>query len=36
MIDLEFLEDLFNGNSFPDTEECDIFEPLISRRKFCG
>lgn len=35
-IDLQFLEDLFNKEILPATEECGVFEPLSSRRKYCG
>ncbi|BCR90626.1 uncharacterized protein ACHE_60512A [Aspergillus chevalieri] len=34
-IDLQFLEDLFNKEILPATEECGVFEPLSSRRKYC-
>jgi hypothetical protein len=34
-IDLEFLEDLFNKDILPPSEECGSFEPLSSRRKYC-
>lgn len=35
-IDLQFLEDLFNHDIMPPTEECGVFESLASRRKYCG
>lgn len=35
-LDLSFLEDLFNKNILPPSEECGVFEPMVSRRKFCG
>jgi hypothetical protein len=35
-MDMDFLENLFNNNILPNTEECGIFEPLASRRKYCG
>jgi hypothetical protein len=35
-LDLAFLEDLFNKDILPPEEECGVFEPLASRRKFCG
>lgn len=34
-LDLKFLEDLFNKDLIPPEEECGIFEPLSSRRKYC-
>lgn len=34
-LDLNFLEDLFNKDLIPPEEECGIFEPLSSRRKYC-
>ncbi|CBF82218.1 predicted protein [Aspergillus nidulans FGSC A4] len=34
-VDLEVLEDLFNKEILPATEECGVFEPLSSRRKYC-
>ncbi|BCR91198.1 uncharacterized protein ACHE_70041S [Aspergillus chevalieri] len=34
-IDLQFLEDLFNHDIMPPTEECGVFESLASRRKYC-
>jgi hypothetical protein len=33
---LQFLEDLFNKEILPVTEECGVFEPLSSCRKYCG
>jgi hypothetical protein len=33
---LQFLEDLFNKEILPATEECGVFESLSSRRKYCG
>lgn len=36
VIDLQFLEDLFNKEIIPPVEECGVFEPLSSRRKYCG
>lgn len=33
---MQFLEDLFNKEILPATEECGVFEPLSSRRKYCG
>ncbi|KAG2001441.1 hypothetical protein GB937_010175 [Aspergillus fischeri] len=35
-IDLEFLEDLFNKDILPSSEECGSFKPLSSRRKYCA
>ena len=36
VINLQFLEDLFNKEIIPATEECGVFESLSSRRKYCG
>jgi hypothetical protein len=36
VLDLQFLEDLFNKDLMPAAEECGAFEPLASRRKYCG
>jgi hypothetical protein len=35
-LDLSFLEDLFNNKIMAPSEECGVFEPMQSRRKFCG
>ncbi|OJJ78603.1 uncharacterized protein ASPGLDRAFT_1510767, partial [Aspergillus glaucus CBS 516.65] len=34
-LDIQFLEDIFNHNIMPATEECGVFESLASRRKYC-
>lgn len=36
MINLQFLEDLFNKEIIPATEECGVSESLASRQKYCG
>jgi hypothetical protein len=35
-MDFSFLEDLFNKEVLPPAKECGVFEPLSSRRKYCG
>ena len=35
-LDLDFLENLFNNNILLNDEQCGTFEPLSSRRKYCG
>jgi hypothetical protein len=36
VMDIDFLEKLFNENLIPDSEECGVIEQLKSTRRFCG
>ena len=36
VLNMQFLEDLYNKGILPPTEECGVFEPLSSRRKHCS
>lgn len=36
VLNLQFLEDLFNEGVIPPTEECNVIEPLKTQRGYCG